>query len=103
MFPKQFRKSIHSRCGKPTRQQLALLMATSLVCMSVASTSAAADPPGRKATADAATERTILEAQYAFRVDVVSAPDLDPVVFTKIVPFTAEEPAVRLPPDQDLD
>ena len=58
-----------------------------------------ADPP----TPEAAAERTTLEAQYAFTVDVVSDPELDPVVFTEIVPFTADESAVRLPPDQDLD
>jgi hypothetical protein len=58
-----------------------------------------ADPP----TPEAAAERTTLEAQYAFTVDVVSGPELDPVVFTEIVPFTADESAVRLPPDQDLD
>jgi hypothetical protein len=65
-----------------------------------ASTSAwSADPPTPQATA----ERTTLEAQYAFKVDVVSGPELDPVVFTEIVPFTADESPVRLPPDQDLD
>ncbi len=58
-----------------------------------------ADPP----TPEAAAERTTLQAQYAFTVEVVSDPKLDPVVFTEIVPFTAEESAVRLPPDQDLD
>jgi hypothetical protein len=52
---------------------------------------------------DAATERTNLEAQYAYRVEIDSDPELDPVVFTEIVPFTADENAVRLPPDQDLD
>ena len=66
----------------------------------VVSTSAwSADPP----TPEAAAERTTLEAQYAFDVEVVSDPELDPVVFTEIVPFTADESAVRLPPDQDLD
>lgn len=54
-------------------------------------------------TPEAAAERTRLEAQYAFRVEVVTDPELDPVVFTEIVPFTAEESAVRLPADQDLD
>ena len=58
-----------------------------------------ADPP----TPEAAAERTRLEVQYAFSVDVVTEPELDPVVFTEIVPFTAEESAVRLPADQDLD
>jgi hypothetical protein len=58
-----------------------------------------ADP----ATPEATAERTRLEAQYAFKVEVVSTPKLDPVIFTEIVPFTAEESAVRLPPDQDLD
>ncbi len=58
-----------------------------------------ADPP----TPEAAAERTRLEVQYAFKVDVVTDPELDPVVFTEIVPFTAEESAVRLPADQDLD
>jgi len=58
-----------------------------------------ADPPTPEATA----ERTTLEAQYAFKVEIVTDPELDPVVFTQIVPFTAEETAVRLPPDQDLD
>ena len=52
---------------------------------------------------DAATERTVLEAQYGFRVEIESDPEIDPVVFTEIVPFTADENAVRLPPDQDLD
>jgi hypothetical protein len=52
---------------------------------------------------DAATERTELEAQYAFRIDIDSEPEIDPVVFTEIVPFTADENAVRLPADQDLD
>ena len=52
---------------------------------------------------DAATERTNLEAQYGYRVEIDSDPELDPVVFTEIVPFTADENAVRLPPDQDLD
>jgi len=52
---------------------------------------------------DAATERTELEAQYAFRVEIDSDAEIDPVVFTEIVPFTADENAVRLPPDQDLD
>jgi hypothetical protein len=52
---------------------------------------------------DAASERTNLEAQYAYRVEIDSDPQLDPVVFTEIVPFTADENAVRLPPDQDLD
>ncbi len=70
----------------------------SLLCLCAANVSAA-DPP----TADVTSERATLEAQYAFRVEVVSAAELDPVVFTEIVPFTAEEPAVRLPPDQDLD
>jgi hypothetical protein len=59
----------------------------------------AADPP----TPEAVAERTRLEVQYAFKVNVVTDPELDPVVFTEIVPFTAEESAVRLPPDQDLD
>ena len=52
---------------------------------------------------DAATERTNLEAQYGYRVEIDADPELDPVVFTEIVPFTADENAVRLPPDQDLD
>jgi hypothetical protein len=58
-----------------------------------------ADPP----TPEAAEERTRLEVQYALDTDVVTDPELDPVVFTEIVPFTAEETAVRLPSDQDLD
>ena len=58
-----------------------------------------ADPP----TPEAAAERTRLEVQYALKTDVVTDPELDPVVFTEIVPFTAEQSAVRLPPDQDLD
>lgn len=57
-----------------------------------------ADPP-----VDAGSERVRLEAQYALRVDDVEDPVLDPVVFTEIVPFTADESAVRLPPDQDLE
>ena len=52
---------------------------------------------------DVASERVRLEAQYAFRFDVETDPELDPVVFTEIVPFTADETPVRLPPDQDLD
>jgi hypothetical protein len=58
-----------------------------------------ADPP----TPEAAAERTRLEVQYALKTDVVVDPELDPVVFTEIVPFTADESAVRLPKDQDLD
>lgn len=64
-----------------------------------AATGWTADPP----TPEAAAERTRLEVQYAFKVDGVTDPELDPVVFTEIVPFTAEESAVRLPADQDLD
>lgn len=86
--PKEFR-------GHATRVRLLIALAAL-----VASTCAwSADPP----TPEAAAERTTLEAQYAFKVDVVSDPELDPVVFTEIVPFTADESAVRLPPDQDLD
>lgn len=58
---------------------------------------------GADTVTDADTERTALEAQYGYRVEIDSDPQLDPVVFTEIVPFTAEENAVRLPPDQDLD
>ena len=54
-------------------------------------------------TPEAAAERATLQAQYGFEADVVADPELDPVVYTEIVPFTAEESAVRLPPDQDLD
>ena len=54
-------------------------------------------------SADIGAERTRLEAEYGFRLDVATDPELDPVVFTEIVPFTAEESAVRLPEDQDLD
>ena len=74
-----------------------LLIALSALAASTCAWSA--DPP----TPEAAAERTTLEAQYAFKVDVVSDPELDPVVFTEIVPFTADESPVRLPPDQDLD
>jgi len=58
---------------------------------------------GADTVTDADTERTALEAQYGYRVEIDADPQLDPVVFTEIVPFTAEENAVRLPPDQDLD
>ena len=58
-----------------------------------------ADPP----TIEAAQERTRLEVQYALDTKVVTDPELDPVVFTEIVPFTVEESAVRLPSDQELD
>lgn len=75
----------------------ALLIALSALALSTHAWSA--DPP----TPEAAAERMTLEAQYAFRVDVVAGPELDPVVFTEIVPFTAEETPVKLPPDQDLD
>lgn len=70
-----------------------------LLCALGAAPAWSADPP----TPEAAEERTRLEVQYALDTDVVSDPELDPVVFTEIVPFTAEETAVRLPSDQDLD
>jgi hypothetical protein len=69
-----------------------------LLC-ALASRSWSADPP----TPEAAEERTRLEVQYALDTEVVTDPELDPVVFTEIVPFTTEESAVRLPSDQDLD
>jgi hypothetical protein len=69
-----------------------------LLC-ALASRSWSADPP----TPEAAEERTRLEVQYALETEVVTDPELDPVVFTEIVPFTTEESAVRLPNDQDLD
>ena len=69
-----------------------------LLC-ALASRSWSADPP----TPQAAEERTRLEVQYALETEVVTDPELDPVVFTEIVPFTTEESAVRLPSDQDLD
>ncbi len=69
-----------------------------LLC-ALASRSWSADPP----TPEAAEERTRLEVQYALETEVVTDPELDPVVFTEIVPFTTEESAVRLPSDQDLD
>jgi hypothetical protein len=52
---------------------------------------------------DAATERAELEAQYGYRVEIDSDPEIDAALFTEIVPFTADENAVRLPADQDLD
>jgi hypothetical protein len=70
-----------------------------MVCALCASPGWSADPP----TPQAADERTRLEVQYALQTEVVTDPELDPVVFTEIVPFTAEETAVRLPSDQDLD
>ena len=70
-----------------------------LLCVFGATPAWSADPP----TPEAAAERTRLEVQYALDTDVVADPELDPVVFTEIVPFTAEETAVRLPSDQDLD
>jgi hypothetical protein len=69
-----------------------------LLC-ALASRSWSADPP----TPEAAEERTRLEVQYALDTEVFTDPELDPVVFTEIVPFTTEESAVRLPSDQDLD
>ena len=70
-----------------------------LTCVLASVSVRAADP----ATPEAADERTRLEVQYALDTEVVTDPELDPVVFTEIVPFTAEESAVRLPSDQDLD
>jgi len=70
-----------------------------LLLCALASRSWSADPP----TPEAAEERTRLEVQYALDTEVVTDPELDPVVFTEIVPFTTEESAVRLPSDQDLD
>lgn len=70
-----------------------------LTCMLGSASVRSADP----ATPEAAEERTRLEVQYALDTQVVTDPELDPVVFTEIVPFTAEEAAVRLPSDQDLD
>ncbi len=70
-----------------------------LTCVLGSATARSADPP----TPEAAEERTRLEVQYALDTKVVTDPELDPVVFTEIVPFTAEESAVRLPSDQDLD
>jgi hypothetical protein len=91
-----FRKTVLKEVRNAPSRILRLVALSALA----ASTCAwSADPPTPEATA----ERTTLEAQYAFRVDVVSDPELDPVVFTEIVPFTADESAVRLPPDQDLD
>lgn len=86
--------------NEPLRAERAVAAVLIALSALVASANAwSADPP----TAEATAERTTLEAQYAFRIDVVSAPELDPVVFTAIVPFTADETAVKLPPDQDLD
>ena len=92
MFPKEVRKEFRNDAPR-----VRLLVALSALAASTWAWSA--DPP----TPEAAAERTTLEAQYAFKVDVVAGPELDPVVFTEIVPFTADESAVRLPPDQDLD
>jgi len=51
--------------------------------------------------AEAETER--LAAQHGFRVEVVETEVQDPVVFTEIRPFVAEEIPVRLPEDQTLE
>jgi len=79
-------------------RKLALLGVGSLGLIAAVGVAWGADAP-----ADESTERVRLEAQYALRIDDVAEPELDPVVFTEIVPFTADENAVRLPPDQDLD
>jgi hypothetical protein len=92
MFHKKVRKKVRN-AGSRIRRLVALSALAASTC------AWSADPP----TPEAAAERTVLEAQYAFKVEVVSDPELDPVVFTEIVPFTADESAVRLPPDQDLD
>jgi len=92
MFRKELRKEFRK---DPIRVRWLIALSALATSTSVWS----ADPP----TPEASAERTTLEAQYAFKVDVVSGPELDPVVFTEIVPFTADESPVRLPPDQDLD
>ncbi len=81
-----------------SRSFVAMRGAAALLAILSGATAWCADPP-----ADAASERVRLESQYALRYEADSDPELDPVVFTEIVPFTADENAVRLPPDQDLD
>ncbi len=41
-------------------------------------------------------------ASYGHRTEEKNSRSLDPVVFTEISPFTADESAVKLPPDQEL-
>ncbi len=60
---------------------------------------AAADP----VVESPAAEQTRLEAQHGMRVEVEQSEALDPLVFTELTPFVADEPPLALPPDQDLD
>lgn len=50
-----------------------------------------------------AAEQIRLEAQYGMRVEVEQNEALDPLVFTELTPFVADDPPLKLPPDQDLD
>ena len=60
---------------------------------------AAADP----VIESPAAEQIRLAAQHAMRVEVEQSEALDPLVFTELTPFVADDPPLRLPSDQDLD
>ncbi len=49
------------------------------------------------------SEAARLAAQHGMRVEIESMTAQDPVVFTDLSPFVADDPPVRLPADQDLD
>jgi hypothetical protein len=51
--------------------------------------------------AEAEAERLV--SQHGFRVEIAETEAQDPVVFTEIRPFVAEEVPVRLPDDQALE
>ena len=79
----------------PDRRCLTVLLAFWLAGASAA----AADP----VVESPAAEQIRLAAQHGMRVDVEQSEALDPLVFTELTPFVADEPPLALPPDQDLD